>query len=72
METVSGSLPGPTVQSGSCPHAVLTQSCIYVPEEVRDTLVAAEKLGEQLARALIARGAEQVLRAAREEKDLAH
>jgi len=34
--------------------------------------VAAEKLGEQLARALIARGAEQVLRAAREEKDLAH
>ena len=69
METVFGTLPDPAVQPGSCPHAVLTQSSIYVPEGVRDSLVAAEKLGEQLAQALIARGAERVLRAAREGKD---
>ena len=73
MESVAGSLLDPTAQPGACPHALLTQSCIYVPEETRDCLVAAEKLGEQLARALIARGAERVLREAREEKDhLAH
>ena len=72
-ETVTGSLLDPTAQPGACSHAVLTQSCIYVPEEIRASLVAAEKLGEQLARALIARGAERVLREAREEKDhIAH
>ena len=70
-ETVTGTLPDPAVQDGSCPHAVLTQSSIYVPTGVRNSLVAAEGLGEKLARALIARGAEQVLRKAREEKDLA-
>lgn len=69
MDTVTGLLPVPSVQPDGCPHSALTQSCIFVPEEVRDCLVAAEKLGEQLARNLIARGAERVLRAAREEKD---
>lgn len=69
-ETVSGTLPDPAVQGGSCPHAVLTQSSIYVPDGLRDALVAAENLGEQLARALIANGAVEVLRKAREEKDL--
>ena len=72
METVSGSLSDPAVETGSCPHAVLTHSSIYVPEEVRDSLVAAEKLGEQLAQALIARGAVRILRTAREGKDLDH
>lgn len=72
METVTGSLPDPSVQPGGGSHAVLTQSCIYVPEDVRGSLVAAEELGEQLAQALIARGAERVLREAREEKDLPH
>lgn len=72
-ETITGTLPDPgTVQDGSCPHAVLTQSSIYVPEGLRDVLVTAEKLGEQLARSLINRGAEEVLRKARKEKDLAH
>ena len=70
-ETVSGTLPEPAVQGGSCPHAVLTQSSIYVPDGLRDSLVAAEKLGEKLARALIAKGAVEVLRKARQEKDLA-
>lgn len=70
-ETVSGALPEPAVQGGSCPHAVLTQSSIYVPDGLRDSLVAAEKLGEKLARALIAKGAVEVLRKARQEKDLA-
>ena len=70
-ETVSGTLPEPTVQGGSCPHAVLTQSSIYVPDGLRDSLVAAEKLGEKLAQALIAKGAVEVLRKARQEKDLA-
>ena len=69
-EKVSGTLPDPAVQTGVCSHAVLTKSSIFVPEEARDTLVAAEELGEQLAQALIARGAERVLRAAREGKDL--
>ena len=69
-ETVSGTLPEPAVPSGSCPHAVLTQSSIYVPDGLRDGLVAAEKLGEKLARALIAKGAVEVLRKARQEKDL--
>ena len=69
MDTVTGLLPVPSVLPGGCPHSALTQSSIFVPEEVRDCLVAAEKLGEQLARNLIARGAERVLRAAREEKD---
>ncbi|KAM7427298.1 hypothetical protein ABFA07_021549 [Porites harrisoni] len=70
IEKVSGTLPDPAVQTGVCSHAVLTKSSIFVPEEARDTLVAAENLGEQLAQALIARGAERVLRAAREGKDL--
>ena len=70
METVTGTLPDPSVQDGSCPHAVLTQSSIYVPERLRDAVVTAEKLGEQLARALIGRGAVEVLRKARQEKDL--
>ena len=69
-ETVTGTLPDPAVQDGSCPHAVLTQSSIYVPKGLRDTVVAAENLGEKLAQALIGRGAEDVLRKAREEKDL--
>ncbi|KAL9965121.1 hypothetical protein ACROYT_G028875 [Oculina patagonica] len=71
-ETVTGILPDPAVQDGGCPHAVLTESSIYVPEGLRDALVAAEKLGDQLARALIDKGAVEVLRKAREEKDLAH
>ena len=71
METVTGTLPDPSIQDGSCPHAILTQSSIYVPTGMRETLVTAEKLGEKLARALIARGAEEVLRKAREGKDLA-
>lgn len=71
-ETITGILPDLAVQDGSCPHAVLTQSSIYVPEGLRDALVAAEKLGDQLARALISKGAVEVLRKAREEKDLAH
>ena len=70
METVTGTLPDPSVQDGSCPHAVLTQSSIYVPERLRDAVVTAEKLGEQLARALIGKGAVEVLRKARQEKDL--
>ena len=70
MEKVSGTLPDPAVQTGVGSHAVLTKSSIFVPEEALDTLVAAENLGEQLAQALIARGAERVLRAAREGKDL--
>lgn len=71
-ETVTGTLADPAVQDGSCPHAVLTHSSVYVPERLRDALVTAEKLGEQLARALINRGAVEVLRKAREDKDLAH
>lgn len=69
-DTVTGSLPNPSIQTGGCSHPALTQSCIYVPEEVRGCLVEAEELGEKLARNLIAQGAEQVLRAAREQKDL--
>ena len=69
-ETVTGTLPDPSVQDGSCPHAILTQSSIYVPTGMRDIIVTAEKLGGTLAQALIARGAEKVLRKAREGKDL--
>lgn len=69
-ETVTGTLPDPSVQDGSCPHAILTQSSIYVPTGMRDITVTAEKLGGTLAQALIARGAEEVLRKAREGKDL--
>ena len=71
-DTVSVKLPEKTVEDGGCPHAILTDSGIYVPERVRSSLVAAEKLGRELGGVLLSKGAGNVLREARAEMEDIH